>query len=168
MSILTAVTLITAKFDICHLNYHLQYKINLISGKDNNFKKALKEKTSGFGIPYDYNSVMHYSEKAFSINGNPTIVAKVCSQIPFRFVCFFFLKFLSFFKSSSVKMGQREGFSRGDVSKIRTMYKCPGKDENNSQEGGILKPGGLLSLLFGQATRFCFRNCLFVFKSLFK
>lgn len=50
---------------------------NIQQGKDNNFKKSTKELTDGFGVPYDFNSVMHYSEKAFSVNGKPTIVSKV-------------------------------------------------------------------------------------------
>lgn len=49
-------------------------------------------------------------------------------------------------------MGQRDGFSRGDIIKINAMYGCsnkaPGGDEivggGNSGGGG----GGLLSFLF--------------------
>lgn len=48
------------------------------TGKENNFEKAAPETTDGQGVPYDYGSVMHYSAKAFSTNGQPTIVAKVC------------------------------------------------------------------------------------------
>lgn len=50
---------------------------NIKVGYENNFEKAAAGTTSGFGSTYDYGSVMHYSELAFSVNGQPTIVNKV-------------------------------------------------------------------------------------------
>jgi len=47
------------------------------SGHENNFDKADEQKTTGFGVPYDFRSVMHYSNMAFSANGRPTIIPKV-------------------------------------------------------------------------------------------
>lgn len=52
----------------------------------------------------DYNSVMHYSPKAFSINGNVTIEVK---DIAFR-----------------DKIGQRKGLSPGDAQRVKNMYGC--------------------------------------------
>ncbi|XP_069691394.1 zinc metalloproteinase nas-13-like isoform X2 [Periplaneta americana] len=75
---------------------------NIQPGRQNNFEKAKKGQTDGQGVDYDYRSVMHYSANAFSKNGKPTIVPKI----------------------SGVKIGQRDGFSRGDVQKIRHMYDC--------------------------------------------
>lgn len=46
---------------------------------------------------------MHYSAVAFSKNGQPTIEAKM--------------------KTQDV-MGQRSGFSRKDIEKIKKMYRC--------------------------------------------
>lgn len=50
---------------------------NIRKGYEANFHKAAAGSTSGFGVGYDYGSVMHYSESAFSVNGQPTIVPKV-------------------------------------------------------------------------------------------
>lgn len=50
---------------------------NIQRGTENNFAKAKAGTTDGFGVQYDYGSVMHYSAKAFSSNGQDTIVAKV-------------------------------------------------------------------------------------------
>lgn len=54
---------------------------NIKSGYENNFEKAKKGTTTGFGKTYDYNSVMHYSDHAFSTNGQPTIVNKVINTL---------------------------------------------------------------------------------------
>ncbi|XP_026271602.1 zinc metalloproteinase nas-13-like isoform X2 [Frankliniella occidentalis] len=74
------------------------------SGRNNNFDKADASMTDGQGVNYDYRSVMHYSSKAFSRDGSDTITARV----------------------GGVSMGQRSGFSRGDLKKLRHMYKCEG------------------------------------------
>ncbi|XP_017091533.2 hatching enzyme 1.2 isoform X1 [Drosophila bipectinata] len=70
-----------------------------------NFEKASSRTQSGFGVDYDYASVMHYSATSFSRNGQPTLKALRAS-------------------SDASQMGQRRGFSAGDVRKINLMYKC--------------------------------------------
>lgn len=42
-----------------------------------NFFKAKETDVSSYGIGYDYGSILHYSDTAFSINGKQTIVPKV-------------------------------------------------------------------------------------------
>ncbi|XP_017046515.1 hatching enzyme 1.2 [Drosophila ficusphila] len=79
----------------------IQYN-NVQSSARNNFEKATR--TEAFGVPYDYGSVMHYSKNAFSINGQPTILAMQAS--------------------GAEKMGQRAGFSDFDIQKLNRMYDC--------------------------------------------
>lgn len=50
---------------------------NVRKGYEVNFEKAAPGSASGFGVGYDYGSVMHYSDSAFSVNGERTIVTKV-------------------------------------------------------------------------------------------
>lgn len=50
---------------------------NIKTGYENNFIKASAGTTTAFGVGYDFGSVMHYSDHAFSVNQQPTIVAKV-------------------------------------------------------------------------------------------
>lgn len=50
---------------------------NIRQGMENNFQKGSADTTTSYGIPYDYESVMHYSAGAFSKNNLPTIVAVV-------------------------------------------------------------------------------------------
>ncbi|TDD99067.1 M12 family metallopeptidase [Jiangella asiatica] len=53
--------------------------------------------------PYDYGSIMHYPPTAFSVNGQPTIVA--LQPVP-----------------PGVTLGQRDGLSAGDVDGIHLLY----------------------------------------------
>lgn len=46
---------------------------NIKPGREHNFKKYTKDTVTNFNVTYDYDSVMHYSGKAFSKNGNITI-----------------------------------------------------------------------------------------------
>jgi hypothetical protein len=51
----------------------------LCIGKEDNFKKAPKSMAMS-DVQYDYNSVMHYTIKAFSKNGSPTLSTKVITK----------------------------------------------------------------------------------------
>jgi len=42
-----------------------------------NFDKLNADHITSFGVPYDYDSVMHFGPFAFSWNGLPTIEPKV-------------------------------------------------------------------------------------------
>jgi hypothetical protein len=50
---------------------------------------------------YDYGSIMHYPRKAFSMNGQDTVVPN---------------------SSAAVEIGQRRGLSQGDIQAINQMY----------------------------------------------
>ncbi|XP_059476688.1 zinc metalloproteinase nas-4-like [Neocloeon triangulifer] len=76
---------------------------NVEKGREENFKK-ISASIAFSQIPYDYESVMHYSTAAFSSNGKPTLRTK----------------------ASGVRVGQRERMSVGDIHKINMMYKCDG------------------------------------------
>ena len=71
---------------------------NIEIGKQNNFIKH--ETSTSYGFPYDYASVMHYSDKAFSHNGERTIVPK----------------------DPTAKIGQREKMSDTDIQKLNKKY----------------------------------------------
>ncbi|XP_039745307.1 zinc metalloproteinase nas-4-like [Pararge aegeria] len=73
---------------------------NIRPGVEYNFKKYTVDTVTDFGVPYDYGSVMHYTENAFSKNGNNTIV-------PLQ---------------ANVTIGQRKGLSERDVIKLNRMY----------------------------------------------
>lgn len=107
-------------------------KINIRPGYEVNFDKAKSGETSGFGVPYDYGSVMHYSANAFSKNNMVTIEAKM---------------------KTNDKMGQRDGFSAKDVEKVNRMYNCKsvtGVNPSARPSGSILE--NLLETIFPTST----------------
>lgn len=106
---------------------------NIKPGYEANFDKAPRGATTGFGVGYDYGSVMHYSPTAFSRNGQPTIESK---------------------SNSRERMGQRDGFSNKDIDKINKMYNCKTTTASagNQPLGTTTKPenafGGFIGSLF--------------------
>lgn len=69
-----------------------------------NFDKVDPSLFSNFGTEYDLFSVMHYDSKAFSKNGQETIVPRN--------------------RRFAKVIGQREGLSEGDIQRINNMYEC--------------------------------------------
>ena len=63
-----------------------------------------ESEVSMYGTDYDYQSITHYSEKAFSKNGEPTIISKE--------------------PGGDKIMGQRNQLSEGDIKRLRRMYNC--------------------------------------------
>jgi len=86
-----------------------------------NFDKITN--TINLGVGYDYNSIMHYPDWAFSNNGKPTIEA-VGNAI-------------------GAEIGQRDGMTAGDIEQVNKFYEC--EKMSGSDNGGsftqILKRG---------------------------
>ncbi|CAH3142024.1 unnamed protein product, partial [Porites lobata] len=78
---------------------------NISSGHAHNFNKYGTNFVTTFGTPYDYNSVMHYSRRAFSKNGQNTIVA---------------------LSDPNIALGQRRGLSKIDAEEMSLRYGCAG------------------------------------------
>ncbi|XP_038209403.1 uncharacterized protein LOC119830447 [Zerene cesonia] len=73
---------------------------NIIQTTRHNFRKYNSFAVSDFGVGYDYESVLHYSRKAFSVNGKDTLVPK----------------------QRGAEIGQRIGLSQKDTQKLNKMY----------------------------------------------
>ncbi|XP_070763175.1 low choriolytic enzyme-like [Enoplosus armatus] len=73
---------------------------NIQPGKEHNFVKV---PTNNLGTPYDFNSVMQYSNFAFSKNRQPTIVSK---------------------KNPKLSFGNAEQMSANDIARVNRLYKC--------------------------------------------
>jgi hypothetical protein len=71
---------------------------NVAPNQRHNFDKHVQD-ADDLG-PYDFDSIMHYSATAFSVNGQPTIRPRTPAQT----------------------FGQRNGLSAGDIAAVRMMY----------------------------------------------
>lgn len=90
---------------------------NIIPELIENFRLIDYSLVTMYDFQYDYGSVMHYSRRAFSKNGEPTIVP---------------------LKNPKIRIGQRKFVSKGDISRIRMMY-C---SEYEAKLDVTLKVGG--------------------------
>lgn len=88
-------------------NLDSRTKRNYNTNKENNLE------AHDFGVPYNYGSIMHYSNKAGSTNGEETIVRRKVRGKP---------------QPLDGVMGQRVKLSYGDIKMIQSMYRneCSG------------------------------------------
>ncbi|XP_034840854.1 seminal metalloprotease 1-like [Maniola hyperantus] len=87
---------------------------NIQQGKAHNFYHLQRNQVDLLGLPYEYQSSMHYSTHAFSMNGQPTIVAT---------------------KHFPGTMGHMQYVTHLDWVRLRRHYNCPGAwDERQIQE----------------------------------
>ncbi|XP_058878090.1 meprin A subunit beta-like [Acipenser ruthenus] len=73
-------------------------------GKEHNFNKYSDKVSSSLNVPYDYNSMMHYSKTAFKNGTESTIVTRIPEFIDV--------------------IGQRMEFSDSDLLKVNRLYNC--------------------------------------------
>ncbi|XP_045451637.1 seminal metalloprotease 1-like [Melitaea cinxia] len=90
---------------------------NIIRSARHNFRKYNSFAVSDFGVGYDYDSVLHYSRKAFSLNGQDTLVPK----------------------QLGATIGQRIGLSEKDTQKLNKMY-CDAEPDHQLDTDSIEKP----------------------------
>ncbi|KAJ8314965.1 LOW QUALITY PROTEIN: hypothetical protein KUTeg_007115, partial [Tegillarca granosa] len=75
------------------------------------FEKLNSNFTTNRGYPYDYSSIMHYSERSFTYTGGKTI------------------RVIGVGKELGLEIGQREELSNLDIAQIRDMYNCNEKED---------------------------------------
>ena len=82
------------------------YSILSSLGNGRDFERANPIFVTTQGVPYDFDSLLHYNAYAFSSNGQVTIQPKDGNVALSR-------------------LGQREGFSENDLLHVKSLY-CPG------------------------------------------
>ena len=80
------------------------------SGVESNFDKVSSAFVTTQGVPYDFQSLMHYGPYSFTRNGRPTIEPRDPSV-------------------SLSSLGQRNGFSQRDLTHVNVLYCETGRFE---------------------------------------
>ncbi|XP_077299334.1 seminal metalloprotease 1-like [Arctopsyche grandis] len=81
---------------------------NILPDRVHNFAKYTARETSSLGVEYDYESVLHYSNHAFSKNRNKTMIPLKPRKLKMR-------------------MGQRKKMTDKDILKLNRLYHCKDK-----------------------------------------
>jgi len=79
---------------------------NVINSTQYNFDMKFPNETSTYGVPYSFDSVMHYAKDAFSKNGEITLE--------------------TIDPNMQEQIGNRERGVNADYEKVRRIYQCPG------------------------------------------
>lgn len=85
-------------------------KNNIMQGQEYNFNKLTVEEVNSLGLPYDYESIMHYARNTFS---KGTYLDTI---LPVEII-----------GKKRPDIGQRLKLSEGDVAQANLLYKCASK-----------------------------------------
>ena len=98
---------------IAQLYILLMHFLVLCAGYESNFQAITNRHSTTQGIPYDYDSIMHYEAYAFSRDRNQPTIEPVNQNV------------------SLSRLGQRRGFSELDLHHVNVLY-CGGREELTS------------------------------------
>ncbi|XP_057322584.1 bone morphogenetic protein 1-like [Microplitis mediator] len=104
------------------IHYH-----RVLTSRRHNFYEIPRDEVKIFG-EYDFDSIMHYPENAFSIQNNETVIepkVKINGKTPI--------------------IGQRSYLSKNDIAGINYLYKCPRCGGTLSEAQGIFSPPSKLN-----------------------
>ena len=85
------------------LSHFFKTFFDIFQGMRRNFISYRHGPMDSLNEPYDFKSIMHYKNKAFSKNGEDTLRS---------------------LKNPTMKLGQIKKLSKTDISQIRKLYHC--------------------------------------------
>lgn len=88
-------------------NHVVIERANILTGQEYNFNKLTAEEVNSLGLPYDYDSIMHYARNTFSKGTYLDTIFPV--EIKGR---------------KRPEIGQRLRLSEGDIAQANLLYKC--------------------------------------------
>ncbi|XP_063217252.1 protein tolkin-like isoform X2 [Bacillus rossius redtenbacheri] len=94
---------------------------NIMTGQEYNFNKLTPEEVNSLGLPYDYNSIMHYARNTFSKGTYlDTILPrdKIGKKRP--------------------DIGQRIRLSEGDIAQTNLLYNCPHCGRTHQEHSAVI------------------------------
>ncbi|XP_008211528.1 bone morphogenetic protein 1 [Nasonia vitripennis] len=80
---------------------------NIMNGQEYNFNKLTEDEVNSLGLPYDYDSIMHYAKNTFSKGTYLDTILPMESHGKKR-----------------PEIGQRVRLSEGDIAQTNLLYKC--------------------------------------------
>lgn len=87
------------------------HSLILPEGQEYNFNKLSEEEISSLGLPYDFDSIMHYAKNTFSKSTFLDTILPIENPL---------LKVRP-------EIGQRIRLSKGDILQTNLLYRCPSK-----------------------------------------
>lgn len=91
-------------------NHVVIERANIMIGQEYNFNKLTGEDVNSLGLPYDYDSIMHYARNTFSKGTYLDTILPVEMKGKKR-----------------PEIGQRLRLSEGDIAQANLLYKCPSR-----------------------------------------
>uniref|UniRef100_A0A182QG59 Metalloendopeptidase n=1 Tax=Anopheles farauti TaxID=69004 RepID=A0A182QG59_9DIPT len=88
-------------------NHVVIEKNNIVVGQEYNFNKLTEDEVNSLGLPYDYDSIMHYARNTFSKGTYLDTIFPI--EVPGR---------------KRPEIGQRLRLSEGDIAQANLLYKC--------------------------------------------
>ncbi|EDS37225.1 ubiquitin-protein ligase [Culex quinquefasciatus] len=88
-------------------NHVVIEKNNIMQGQEYNFNKLTEDEVNSLGLPYDYDSIMHYARNTFSKGTYLDTIFPI--EMPTR---------------KRPEIGQRLRLSEGDIAQANLLYKC--------------------------------------------
>uniref|UniRef100_A0A6E8VGY0 Metalloendopeptidase n=1 Tax=Anopheles coluzzii TaxID=1518534 RepID=A0A6E8VGY0_ANOCL len=88
-------------------NHVVIEKNNIVVGQEYNFNKLTEDEVNSLGLPYDYDSIMHYARNTFSKGTYLDTIFPI--EMPGR---------------KRPEIGQRLRLSEGDIAQANLLYKC--------------------------------------------
>lgn len=99
-------------------------KANIMKGQEYNFDVLSPEDVDSLGLPYDYNSIMHYARNTFS----KSVYLDTIQPLGIR-------------DHEKIEIGQRIKLSKGDIAQANLLYKCATCGRTFQQNSGqIIAP----------------------------
>lgn len=83
---------------------------HIMTGQEYNFNKLTEEEVNSLGLPYDYDSIMHYARNTFSKGTYLDTIYPIETDTEGK---------------KTAEIGQRIRLSEGDISQTKMLYKCP-------------------------------------------
>lgn len=95
---------------------------NILAGQEYNFNKLTSEEVNSLGLPYDYDSIMHYARNTFSKGTYLDTIHPIES-----------------IRKRKHEIGQRIRLSEGDIAQTNLLYKCMRCGRTHQENSGLIQ-----------------------------